>query len=73
MHEFVNSGCTIPVIHLPAGSGNAFAKNQAVLANEECGVENNLFVAMKGLTTKISLLELDLEKQEEKLYSMLNL
>lgn len=56
MHEFVNSGCTLPVIHLPAGSGNAFAKNQAVLANEECGIESNLFIAMKGLTTKTSLM-----------------
>lgn len=38
MHEFVNSKVDIPVIHLPAGSGNAFAKNQAVYSNENCSI-----------------------------------
>ena len=34
MHEFVNSRAAgvVPVTHVPAGSGNAFAKYQTVLA-----------------------------------------
>ena len=38
MHEFVNSKICgkIPVTHVPGGSGNAFAKEQTVLAGEEC-------------------------------------
>lgn len=38
MHEFVNSKATgvIPVTHVPAGSGNAFAKYQTILADEAC-------------------------------------
>lgn len=34
MHEFVNSECCgkIPVSHVPAGSGNAFAKTQTSTA-----------------------------------------
>ena len=32
MHEYVNSFCKIPVTHVPAGSGNAFAKNQTYFA-----------------------------------------
>lgn len=36
MHEYVNSFCGIPVTHVPAGSGNAFAKTQMEIAGEEC-------------------------------------
>lgn len=32
MHEYVNSFCQLPVTHVPAGSGNAFAKTQMELA-----------------------------------------
>lgn len=28
VHEYVNSFCGIPLTHVPAGSGNAFARNQ---------------------------------------------
>ncbi len=38
MHEFVNSKAVgiKPVTHVPAGSGNAFAKYQMTLAGEAC-------------------------------------
>ena len=33
MHEFVNSKVELPVTHVPAGSGNGFAKTQTMAAN----------------------------------------
>ena len=48
MHEFVNSGVEIPVTHVPAGSGNGFAKTQTVVAKEDCGVEESLFLVIKN-------------------------
>lgn len=38
VHEFVNAHIDIPLIHIPAGSGNAFAKSQATFSNEQCGI-----------------------------------
>jgi diacylglycerol kinase family enzyme len=32
LHEFLNSEVEIPVTHVPAGSGNGFAKTQTSLA-----------------------------------------
>jgi diacylglycerol kinase family enzyme len=38
MHEFVNSKAAgvVPVTHVPAGSANAFAKQQMTMAGEAC-------------------------------------
>lgn len=38
MHEFANSlvATLLPVTHVPAGSGNAFAKTQTTMAGEDC-------------------------------------
>jgi diacylglycerol kinase family enzyme len=55
MHEFVNSLVQIPVVHVPAGSGNAFARTQAQEAGENCGTKENLYMAIKGQTKRFSL------------------
>lgn len=57
MHEFVNSvACgKIPVTHVPAGSGNAFAKTQTQLAEEECCDEVAIFLAVKGRIRQLNL------------------
>lgn len=57
MHQFVNSKAVgvIPVTHVPAGSGNAFAKFQMTLAGEACEDEEAIFLAIKGRTKKLNL------------------
>lgn len=58
MHEFVNSRAVgkVPVTHVPAGSGNAFAKYQMTLAGEECRGEEAIYLAIKGKTRKLNLI-----------------
>lgn len=57
MHEFVNSRAVgvLPVTHVPAGSGNAFAKYQMTLAGEVCQDEEAIYLAIKGKTKKLNL------------------
>lgn len=57
MHEFVNSKAVgrIPVTHVPAGSGNAFAKYQSQLAKERCEAEVAIYLAVKGRCIKLNL------------------
>lgn len=73
MHEFVNSLVQIPVVHIPAGSGNAFARTQAQEAGEICGTKENLYLAVKGQTKNFSLTKYTLEKHQEPVYSCLSL
>ena len=57
MHEFVNSRAAgvVPVTHVPAGSGNAFAKYQTVLAGQACQDEEAIYLAVKNRTRKLNL------------------
>ncbi len=46
----------IPVTHVPAGSGNAFAKTQTTMAGEDCDDETSIFLVVKGRTTRMNLI-----------------
>ena len=61
MHEFVNSVVCgkIPVSHVPGGSGNAFAKAQTTLAQEECRDEEAMFLVVKGKTRTMNLVVIE--------------
>ena len=48
MHEYVNSFSNIPVSHVPAGSGNAFAKTQMSCAGELCKDEESIYLIIKN-------------------------
>jgi diacylglycerol kinase family enzyme len=50
MHEYVNSFCPLPVTHVPAGSGNAFAKTQMEEAGELCKDEESIYLVIKNRT-----------------------
>lgn len=56
VHEFVNSFCDLPVTHVPAGSGNAFAKNQTLRAGELCKNEETIFLVIKNKPCKFNLM-----------------
>jgi diacylglycerol kinase family enzyme len=62
MHEFVNSKACgkIPVSHIPAGSGNAFAKTHTMEAGEECTTEISAFLAVKGKTKPFNAFKVEL-------------
>ena len=57
MHQFVNSKACgkVPVTHVPAGSANAFAKYQTVLAGETCGDAEAIYLALKARTKELNL------------------
>ena len=56
MHEFANSRVDLPVTHVPAGSGNGFAKTQTVNAGELCKDEEAIFLAVKNRVTGFHLI-----------------
>ena len=45
----------LPLAHVPAGSGNAFAKSQTHLAGEECTAEAVMFLLVKGRVKEFNL------------------
>jgi diacylglycerol kinase family enzyme len=61
MHEFANSAVCgkVAVSHVPAGSGNAFAKTQSWLAGEDCTDEIAVFLAVKGRKREFTLMVKD--------------
>lgn len=73
MHEYVNALIDIPVCHIPAGSGNAFAATQALAARENVSTKENLYLAIKGQRRKFSLGKMTLETHPEPIYSCLSL
>lgn len=56
MHQFVNSFCYLPVTHVPAGSGNAFAKTQMEIAGEQCKDEESIFLAVKNRRKQFNII-----------------
>ena len=47
----------VPVSHIPAGSGNGFAKTQINEAGEECNTQIAVFLAVKGKTKPFNVFE----------------
>lgn len=56
MHEFTNGLVDIPVTHVPAGSGNAFAKSQTSMAKELCKDEESIFLVLKNRKYKFNVM-----------------
>ena len=43
------------MIHVPAGSGNGFAKSVLSYANEDCNDESAMFLLVKGRVKKFNV------------------
>jgi diacylglycerol kinase family enzyme len=61
----------IPVTHVPAGSGNAFAKTQMEIAGELCKDEESIYLVVKNRLKEFNIVRYEMENRGEPVYSFL--